>query len=748
MSRIRLTLSPAADSTLRAAVSAPRTPGVPAALSREGWLLAALIGAAVLTPAISVSSHLPDVRIEQVLALPALAILAGSWRRGAPAFRPGLVDAGFTALALATAISVLYAPAVLGERFSPRDGYEVVKLGLYWALFRFGLQAGAVPAVRRVGLTALLVAAAASALFGLAQYFDWLGVAERTGGWWAPDHHLRALARDGRAFGTVGNPNYFGALMALVAVVALTVRAWPAPAQRWERHAAMVALILGAAGVVLSGSRGALALLVVATATAWIAALALRYPRRALLGATALLAGAFVGTVALVEAFPRGRQDYLERVAGALSPTGDSDLALRLERWRGALGWQPKREAAGVPGPPVSDTGRAGTDAAAQERDARRKADVRRLVEALSRYRDATGALPAGPSLDALVPGYLDALPADPAGGAPYRYERTATGFTVAARIEDPADMDYPLFAAGVARNYMLNGDLEEVDGGKVAEFRALPGTGYRVAAEAALFGRQGIVFRGNPREPGRRAAVYQQRNVNRAGGAPFTASVWVKLPAPARGQVFLYTNVLYTDGGREDPYARVAADGALIGVWQRLTITVTPDPGRRVDFLGVYLLSDDFAGEAYADGFELVDGGVPVSFTGLPEAQGSAALGLDAGAQFRRSPVFGVGPQKASDTGAVDNEYLLVAAHYGLVGLAAYLGLWAAVVVTALRVARRGPAPPGAPAPAIAVVGVVAGLLVFNLVAGSLYHLQLMGVFWPVAGLAVAPIRSRVANA
>ena len=68
----------------------------------------------------------------------------------------------------------------------------------------------------------------------------------------------------------------------------------------------------------------------------------------------------------------------------------------------------------------------------------------------------------------------------------------------------------------------------------------------------------------------------------------------------------------------------------------------------------------------------------------------------------------------------------------YGAVGLAAYVALWGAVLVTAGRRARTW-------APAAAIVGVVAGLLVFNLVAGSLYHLQLMGVFWPVAGAFLA---------
>lgn len=197
-----------------------------------------------------------------------------------------------------------------------------------------------------------------------------------------------------------------------------------------------------------------------------------------------------------------------------------------------------------------------------------------------------------------------------------------------------------------------------------------------------------------------------------------------------SRGEVYLYTNVYYADGGRADPYARVAADPTRSGVWQRLSLTVTPEAGRRVDFIGVYLLSDDFQGEAHADGFELVDGSVPVSFPGLREAP---RAGVDLGARFRRSPLLGTGPGKAEGGGVVDNEYLLVLGRYGLLGLVAYLALW----LTVLRAAGHA-AHAGAPL-AAAVAGGAVGLLLFNLVAGSLYQLQLMGLFWPLAGLALS---------
>jgi hypothetical protein len=552
-------------------------------------------------------------------------------RAWAPIRRLGLgaIDGGFLALATVTLLSTAYAAVVLGEGAHAGGADELVKLGLYWIAFRTAWFVGAQAHARRLALAAILVAGVLAALVGLAQYFDWLGVAAHTGHWWAEPHHLRGLERDGRVFGTVGNPNYFGALMAVLTLSALFSRAvWRQTASPWG-WSAIAMVVLGPLGVVLSGSRGALGLLVAGVVVSGAVTLALRPAR--LPATLALVALAVAGSVALVEVFPRGREAYLTRLAGAFSLTGDNAVALRLERWRGALGHD---------------------------------------------------------------------------------------------RGEDASDV-------GGAHNYVENGDLEQHDGDGAAGFRSIPGTIYRVAPEAARFGANGIAYRGN-RDPGRRAAVYQQRAFNRAGGTPVTASLWVNFPRPVLGQVFLYTNVFYGDGERQDPHAEVAADPTLVGVWQQLSVTIRPDAERRVDFLGIYLLSDDFAGEVYADGFALVDGSDVVAFPELSEA-GGAQTSLDVGTLLRRSPVFGGGPGEPAGGATLDNEYLLVAVRYGIVGLLAYLALWATVAATGLRAARRGNGV------AVGLVGIVAGLLVFNLIAGSLYQLQLMAVFWPLAGLVLA---------
>jgi O-antigen ligase len=728
-----------------ARVSTPRNAAV------RHWLaiiVAVLLAAAVLAPSVRITATLVNFRVELLLWAATLPYLIWAWI--VPAFgsmppqpawkwvitgirRLGLtlIDVGFLALAIVTLLSILHASLRLGERASLRDGFELVKLGLYWLAFRTALIAAAEARVRWLVLASVLIAGGVSALLGLAQYFDWFGVVGRTGHWWAEAHHLRALEREGRSFGTVGNPNYFGALMAMLAVVAMHARAASSGGEGLPWWLGLGVAVLASVGVVLSGSRGALALLIVAATAPVVIALVTRSPPGPF-SAALLLAAAVAGAIGLVEAFPRGREDYLTRVAGALSPGGDDAIALRLERWRGALLGSGGDEQLGESPLPAGRTGQPSIEAAAT-RDAVRRTDLQRLVDAVRRHHDATGALPTGPSLDPLVPAMLATLPLDPADGRHYRYERTATGFTVAAPIEDPADPDYPLLAMGDVGNYIENGDLERGDGDHADGFRALPGTAYRIASEAALFGQRGLVYGGSRPSPSRRAAVYQQRAFGRTGVGPFTATLWLKFPAATRGEVFLYTNVFYGDGERQDPYARVAADSGLVGVWQRLSVTISPEPHRRVDFVGVYLLSDDFQGEVYADGFQLVDGTVPVTFVGLRDAEAVAPSGLDVGAQLRRSPVFGAGPRKSEGSGTLDNEYLLVAGRYGLAGLTAYLFLWIGVAVVSVRARRRGNGI------ALALVGIVAGLLLFNIVAGSLYQLQIMALFWPLAGILLA---------
>ena len=612
-------------------------------------LLSLIIGAAVLMPDITVHSALPGVRVEQLLALPALLWLVMDWWRDRRLPHATTLDWLFAALAALTLASITWAALVLDGRFSPRDLYEVAKLALYWTLFRFGLQTAARGDSRslspqRVALRSLLVAGAVSGAAGVAQYFNVLQLNSWLTPLWAPEHHLRTLARDARTVGTVGNPNYFGMLCTIVMLAAVaTLARCRRRSMRWP---ALCALGTGAAGLVTSASRGASVALVVGLCVVWLNVIISRHSMvRALALATTAAVLALAAAILVVETAPRGRVAYLARMTGSLR-ADDNGLALRLERWRsGLLPWFGKDQVT------------------------------------------ATGGTPTGTSS---------------------------------------------------SLNLLRNGDLER--GGTYADdFRTLPGTWYELTTDDAAYGNRSARFRGNPDTPGRRAALFQQRYLGRPGGSTLTAQLAVKLVAPIDGDLSLYANVFYADGARSDPHVRVSANPTRLGEWQILRAPIEPEAGRIVTFVGVYLMGEGFRGEALVDGFALYDGTAPVNFVSLTE--GPPVLSdSDASSRLRESPLLGVGPAKADPAQATvtDNEYLLIVSRYGLVGLLLYLTLWGAVFATMWRGLRQG-ARGATAALRLTMAATVAGLLVFNLVAGSFLHLQLMGLFWPLVGVAAA---------
>jgi O-antigen ligase len=612
-------------------------------------LLLLIIGSAVLLPDISISAALPDVRVEQLVALPALIWLMADWWRERRLPRATPIDWAFAALGLSTLASIIWASFVLDGRFSLRDPYELIKLALYWTLLRFGLQTvertgRRLPRTRRAALITLLVAGAAAGAAGVAQYFNVLALNSWLTPLWAPEHHLRTLARDARAVGTVGNPNYFGMLCTIVVLAAVTARAFcPRRSMRWPACSALVA---GAAGLVTSASRGATLALVVGLCVVWLGIVLSRRSaiRPAVLATTAAVL-ALAAAILVVEAAPRGRVGYLARMTGSLG-RDDGGLALRLERWRSVM-----------------------------------------------------------------VP-WLDGDRVTAADGA----------------------------AAGTppSLNFLRNGDLER-GGVHADDFRTLPGTWYELTADDALFGRRSARFRGNPSAPGQRAALFQQRYLGRPGGTPLTAQLAVKLTGPIDGDLSLYANIFYADGTRSDPHVRVSADPTRLGAWQELSAPIEPEAGRVVTFVGVYLMGEGFRGEALVDGFALHDGAAAVNFASLRESP-AVLSGAAGAARLRQSPLLGVGPAKAEPAQATvtDNEYLLIVSRYGLVGLVLYLALWGSVFATMWH-GLRGGARNAAAALRLTVAATVAGLLIFNLAAGSFLHLQLMALFWPLAGVAAA---------
>jgi hypothetical protein len=650
--------------------------------------------------------------------------------------------------------------------------------------------------------TALIAAGGVSALVGVFQYFDWLRVNEWLTPLYAPEQHLTVVRSAGRVVGTIGNPNYFGIFCVIVIVAALAgvwlgfdeegagfksaptwssspgtassrstvprraaeaalapsdgtrarrkrspfsalvpVRLTP-HASRFTSVACCVAAAAASLGLVFSGSRTALLALIAAVAGIVLLALVRRLALLRLALGVGVLAALVAGSVAVAEAFPHGQVDYLGRLTEGLSLQQDASFGLRLARWRSFLdAWLPHHAAASSDIhqalTSVHATGVSPASPEIRARDLQRKAGLLRLARAIDAYHQQTNHWPAPNALAVtLVPAYLPSLPLDPSTGQPYADIATVTGYSLLARLEDPADPDYPIYGIGSSPNYLLNGDLEQ-GSGTPDTWDAIPGTSYSLERSDVLYGRQAMRYRGDPAHPDRRAGVFQQRYFGRPGGNLFTATVWVKLPKPAPGQLELYANVIYTDGDRADPLTRIPVDMSRTGVWQKVSLGIHPPADKDISFMGIYVISEGFSGEALIDGFQLVDGPVPLSFARTREAPASDTLGFNPEARLRRSPVIGVGPAKAAQGGSVDDEYLLYAARYGVIGIVLYLALYLGTLALALRAfwRLRG----AARLLPVLVAATLTAFLVFNLTAGSFYELQLMAIFWLLAGAALA---------
>ncbi len=128
--------------------------------------------------------------------------------------------------------------------------------------------------------------------------------------------------------------------------------------------------------------------------------------------------------------------------------------------------------------------------------------------------------------------------------------------------------------------------------------------------------------------------------------------------------------------------------------------------------------------------GIEQVAGDVPDTTSSLHERIMRWSFAAE---RWAKRPIFGWGPAKTSEENderpPTDNEYLLYMERYGIIGLVAYVLLYYALLREAWRAAHREPYETEYLTPldlAWLNLGIVGLLLVFNLMAGSFYNLQL----------------------
>ena len=108
----------------------------------------------------------------------------------------------------------------------------------------------------------------------------------------------------------------------------------------------------------------------------------------------------------------------------------------------------------------------------------------------------------------------------------------------------------------------------------------------------------------------------------------------------------------------------------------------------------------------------------------------------------IKQSPLFGYGPAESRLSSAVDNEFLAVALHYGLVGLAVYVLLWWHLYAKGRSLIVSGDS--ARIAFGRGLQAMVVTCLVFALGAGAFYLITQMTVVFILGGLAQSLLRQR----
>lgn len=181
-----------------------------------------LLAATVLLPFIRVSGQFPDVRPEFLLIVFAWGLLLLSRMQKMRTIDFPRLSAYFWFALVAASIqtSTLYAVLVKNAPLSLRDFWEVAKVGLYFAIFVYGVSVRLTQAdIYRVYVTAVLFFLLSS-IVGYLQYVNFLGINSVITPYYAPAQ-MRGLEELGRIVGTTPNPNDFGALMVVGASLAL-----------------------------------------------------------------------------------------------------------------------------------------------------------------------------------------------------------------------------------------------------------------------------------------------------------------------------------------------------------------------------------------------------------------------------------------------------------------------------------------------------------------------------------------------
>ena len=341
-------------------------------------------------------------------------------------------------------------------------------------------------------------------------------------------------------------------------------------------------------------------------------------------------------------------------------------------------------------------------------------------------------------------PASLSELPGDAVAKAAttVHYALEPTGWAAWARLRCPCSPEYPVYAVGSGPNILRDSSFDGALGSAPAGWLPLRTTRWKVV-DVPAWGNTSVELDGGAGDRNGRTGFGQQQYVGAPAGTPFTASAYVRIDRLERGHLLLWVNVIYVDGTRADPLATRDL-GDATGLWHRESITVVPR--KPVAYIGAYIIGQGFQGSALIDGMQLVPASEALDYGHTPQGPSTVVDRYSPEALVRGSPVLGVGPRKEVQVAALDNEYLVMAARYGLAGLAVYLWVLAAVAWALVRSAGgRSARPAGARRArgepdwqtlgAAGALGVWAAAAVFAVFAGWLLSFQLAAVTWLAAG-------------
>ncbi len=186
-------------------------------------VLVPLLAVAILSPYIRLPAGIPDVRPELLIVLATWALLFLSHLatghpiqiRRCPAYK------WFILFGLCILVSMTYGALMKGQPVIWQDFWELAKVLLYLLTLTLVASVRIDSARMKRYYSLALVVLLFSALFGFAQYIDFLSITTVVSPYYAPTQ-MEGLLVLGRVTGTTPNPNEFGALMVLAASLALS----------------------------------------------------------------------------------------------------------------------------------------------------------------------------------------------------------------------------------------------------------------------------------------------------------------------------------------------------------------------------------------------------------------------------------------------------------------------------------------------------------------------------------------------